>query len=122
WLVAKKGPWLALGAAMGLLALTRENALVFIVVLAIWILTTTEKRALILFAAGLSLILLPVAVRNYSVGGGFYLTTSQFGTNFYIGNNAKADGTYASLRMGRGSPEFERQDAIDLAQAAMQRT
>ena len=33
-------------------------------------------------------MLLPVAIRNYSVGGGFYLTTSQFGSNLYIGNHA----------------------------------
>jgi hypothetical protein len=32
------------------------------------------------------------------------LTTSQFGPNFYIGNNAGADGSYQSLRFGRGSP------------------
>ena len=114
--------WVMLGVALGLLSLTRENALVFIVVIAIWIITTADRRTLIPFGAGLVIILLPVAVRNYSVGGGFYLTTSQFGTNFYIGNNPKADGTYASLRFGHGSPEFERQDAIDLAQAAMQRT
>jgi hypothetical protein len=50
-------------------------------------------------------------------GGGFFLTTSQFGPNFYIGNNPSADGTYQSLRFGRGAPEFERQDATELAEA-----
>ena len=57
-----------------------------------------------------------------SVGGGFYLTTSQFGPNFYIGNNPHADGTYLSLRFGRGAPEFERQDATELAERALGRT
>jgi Tfp pilus assembly protein PilF len=59
-----------------------------------------------------------VAARNYAVGGGFYLTTSQFGPNFYIGNHAGSDGTYVSLRPGRGAPEFERQDATELAERA----
>ena len=133
WLVSRivsagaKAPalqWLMLGVALGLLAITRENALVFIVVIVVWMFLGTQGtvRTLSTFALGLAIVLLPVASRNYAVGGGFYLTTSQFGTNFYIGNNPKADGTYASLRFGRGSPEFERQDAIDLAQAAMQRT
>jgi tetratricopeptide (TPR) repeat protein len=72
--------------------------------------------------AGLALVLVPVAARNYAVGGGFYLTTSQFGPNFYIGNNPQADGTYASLRPGRGAPEFERQDATDLAERALGRS
>ncbi|MCC7178030.1 MAG: tetratricopeptide repeat protein [Acidobacteria bacterium] len=71
---------------------------------------------------GLTLLLLPVLVRNYSVTGGVYLTTSQFGPNFYIGNNPGADGTYASLRPGRGAPEYERQDATELAERALQRT
>ena len=77
--------------------------------------------AALAFVAGLAMVLLPVAGRNYAVGGGFYLTTAQFGPNFYIGNNAQSDGTYASLRPGRGAPEYERQDATDLAEIAMGR-
>ena len=61
----------------------------------------------------------PVVGRNYSVDGGFYLTTSQFGSNFYIGNNPNADGTYASIRFGRGAPEFERLDAKEVAEEAV---
>ena len=74
------------------------------------------------FVLGLGVVLLPVVVRNYAVTGGFYLTTSQFGPNFYIGNNPAADGTYMSLRPGRGAPEFERQDATELAERARQRS
>ncbi|MFN7984950.1 MAG: tetratricopeptide repeat protein, partial [Vicinamibacterales bacterium] len=70
------------------------------------------------FLVGLAMVLLPVAVRNYAVAGGFYLTTSQFGPNFYIGNNPQADGSYASLRFGRGAPEYERLDATELAEHA----
>jgi len=123
--------WLWLGLAMGGLALTRENALVFIVVLLAWALlgigqrrTTNAKRLKRagLFLAGLAMVLVPVAARNAYVGGGFYVTTSQFGPNFYIGNNPTADGTYQSLRFGRGAPEYERQDATDLAERALGRT
>jgi tetratricopeptide (TPR) repeat protein len=110
--------WLALGAAMGALALTRENALVFIGVIVIWTWWQRERKiAIAAFVAGLAMVLLPVAVRNYAVDGGFYLTTSQFGSNFYIGNNPQADGTYASIRFGRGAPEFERIDATEVAEA-----
>ena len=68
------------------------------------------------------MVLVPVAARNAYVGGGFYITTSQFGPNFYIGNNPSADGTYQSLRFGRGAPEYERQDATELAERALGRT
>jgi tetratricopeptide (TPR) repeat protein len=133
WLVAavvagrsRPRTWLALGLAMGGLSLTRENALVFIAVIIGWALVRAvpwrdRMRTAALFVAGLAIVLLPVAVRNQVVGGQFFITTSQFGPNFYIGNNARADGTYASLREGHGSPEYERQDATDLAQAALGR-
>lgn len=107
----------ALGAAMGLLALTRENALLLIAVVAIW-LWFSNRRAIVYFAAGLVIVFAPVVARNHSVDGGFYLTTSQFGSNFYIGNNPSADGTYASIRFGRGSPEYERIDATEIAEEA----
>ncbi len=115
--------WLGLGLAMGALSLTRENALVFIAVILAWaaLRPRSRREGLVtgaVFLAGLAIVLLPVAVRNQVVGGQFFITTSQFGPNFYIGNNARADGTYGSLREGRGSPEYERQDATDLAEQA----
>src|SRR5262249_60954262 len=67
-------------------------------------------------------LLVPVATRNAYVAGGFYITTSQAGPNFYIGNNPQSDGTYQSLRFGRGAPEYERQDATELPQQALGRT
>jgi len=129
WLISRiavrlKPDFFFLGLALGGLSLTRENALVFVVVIAIWTLARTRDalgarvRQLGLFAAGLALVLVPVAARNAMVGGGFYVTTAQFGPNFYIGNHAGADGTYQSLRAGRGAPEYERQDATELAEHA----
>ncbi len=123
WLVSRGEWWVALGAVLGALALTRENALVFIAVIAVWLWSRPDRRfALASAAAGLALVLLPVMARNYAVGGGFYITTSQFGPNLYIGNNPNADGTYASIRFGRGSPEFERTDATEVAETSVGRT
>jgi tetratricopeptide (TPR) repeat protein len=115
--------FLGLGLAVGGLSLTRENAMVFLVVIVVWTLARagtlrSRMRLAGAFAVGVALVLVPVATRNAVVGGGFYVTTSQFGPNLYIGNHTGADGTYAPLRFGRGSPEYERQDATDLAQRA----
>ncbi|MBN1670417.1 MAG: tetratricopeptide repeat protein [Kiritimatiellae bacterium] len=117
------------GLALGLLALTRENALAFVPLVALWPWFRLRERParfrlrlIVFFAAGLALVLLPVAWRNVRVGGEFHITTSQFGPNFYIGNNEQADGMYVPLREGRGSPEFERADATELAEAALGRT
>jgi tetratricopeptide (TPR) repeat protein len=150
WLIAGNPRWLPLGLAVGGLILTRENALVFVPVILAWAIffsvgPTVQFSAVHrfaassqlagpptplrfglrpagLFALGVTLVLLPVVVRNSIAGGGFYLTTSQFGPNFFIGNHAGADGTYQSLRYGRGDPEYERQDATELAEYALHRT
>ena len=138
--------WLWLGVAIGALTLTRENAVVFTVVIVVWAVTrstaenaeSAEKgtaprsrraprlvprwRPVAAFLLGAAIVVLPVAIRNSLVGGGFYITTSQFGPNLYIGNNPRADGSYQSLRYGRGAPEYERQDATEIAETAAGRS
>ena len=59
----------------------------------------------------------PVAARNRIAGGEFLPTTSQLGTNLYIGNNPAATGVYVPLRYGREEPAEEQQDARELAEA-----
>jgi tetratricopeptide (TPR) repeat protein len=122
---SQKKWWLAAGVVLGLLALTRENALVFFPIVLVWLFiawqgelwkTRLQWAGLVLF--GLAAILLPVGFRNLSVGGEFHLTTSQFGPNFYMGNSKTATGFYEPLREGRGSALFEREDATTLAEQA----
>jgi tetratricopeptide (TPR) repeat protein len=113
-----------LGVALGGFMLTRENALILVAPVLLWLLLQRSiawrPRAALAacFVGGLAVVLLPVAGRNAAVGGGFYLTTSQFGPNFYIGNNPQADGTYRALRPRRGRAQLERQDATDIAEQA----
>jgi tetratricopeptide (TPR) repeat protein len=117
--------WFATGVILGGLALTRENALAFAPVLLVVIAARFRAggwaRAAASLLLGLVLMLLPVSVRNWSVGGEFHLTTAQFGPNFYIGNNPAATGIYQPLRYGRGDPRYERLDATELAEAAVGR-
>ena len=117
------GRWIGIGALAGALCLTRENALILVAALGLWL--WLERRArpgwlrqAALVGAGVALVLAPVALRNGVVGGGWHLTTSQLGPNFYIGNGAEADGAYRPLRYGRGDAAFERDDATMLAEAA----
>lgn len=128
--LTKPGPvkWIVAGAILGLLGLTRENSLLWVPVIMIWIWISFSSfsiaRRLVwsgLFLAGLCVTLLPVGARNQKVGGQFVLTTSQFGPNFYIGNSPHATGTYVPLRAGRADPLFERADAQQLAEQALGR-
>lgn len=122
---ARQRDLLLTGVALGLLALTRENSMIWLPIVLVW-LALRERQALASFARtraaplllGVTLVLGPVALRNYAVSGQLIVTTSQFGQNFYIGNNPDADGTYRSLRFGHGGAQFERTDAIELAEQA----
>ena len=123
---ARGASWWWLGAAFGALVLTRENALVFAAVLLPWILWRSRpatgragRRRLAgaaFFLLGSAAVLLPVALRNLAVGGELHLTTSQLGPNLYIGNHRGASGVYEPLRPGRGSFEYERLDATEIAE------
>jgi tetratricopeptide (TPR) repeat protein len=115
--------WLAAGAALGLLSLARENALILLVPLLLWIAfaARAQWKPATALIGGCAVVLLPVAVRNRAVGGEWVLTTSQFGPNFYIGNHAGAAGTYQALAVGHGSAVDEREDATRLAEQAAAR-
>jgi len=117
--------WLSAGAILGLLGLSRENALILAVVVPVWIAIYFSEQTLNYrvawtgwFLAGLLLVLIPVGLRNLAAGGEFKLTTSQFGANFFIGNNPAADGTYGSVHKIIGEPNLEGSDARRLAERA----
>lgn len=111
------------GGVVGLVVLTRENALVWVPVLGLWVWLSGRSRAtrargggLGAYAVGLALVLAPVGVRNKMVGGEWSVSTFQSGANFYIGNHRGSDGRYAPLVRGHESPAFERRDAAALAE------
>jgi tetratricopeptide (TPR) repeat protein len=130
------GTAFAAGVVLGCLSLTRENALVLIPAVAAWLawiartqdaprgaglvakLSGMRMRLVVPLLLGSSLMLAPVALRNYRVGHDLVLTTSQFGANFYVGNNEAADGLYEPLVWGHGSYPEEHRDAIELAEQA----
>ncbi|MGH7789680.1 MAG: glycosyltransferase family 39 protein, partial [Candidatus Binatia bacterium] len=121
--------WMTGGLVLGILALTRENALALVpttllVIAAGWHAGPPGARRAPAVAAlllGVTLVLSPVTLRNHSFSGEWHLTTAQFGPNFFIGNHAGATGIYAPLRYGRGDALYERQDATELAEAALGR-
>jgi Flp pilus assembly protein TadD len=110
--------WFAAGAALGLLALTRENALLLAIPILVW----APSRARVQFAATALVVLLGVGARNLAVGGEFHVTTAQSGPNLYIGNHPGAPGWYEALVAGHGSAADERDDAARLARQARGRS
>lgn len=110
---------LGLGVLVGLGALLRGNVVLLAPLLVLWPGLAARRRdgaarALGLVAAtaaGVLLVLGPVAVRNAVVGGELALTTSGAGTNVYGGNNAQNPyGRATEFDWVRGIPEYEADD------------
>lgn len=116
------------GVVLGLLMLNRENARILAPCILVWLLIyfrdqswSTRFASAAIFTGAIMLVLLPVGLRNYRVGGEFLISTSQLGPNLYIGNHHGAQGAYEPLVAEHGSAAFEREDAIRLAEAALGR-
>ncbi len=143
--------FLCVGLLTGLASLNRENALIWIPILVLWVWflggtwrsrrtmaakepvpygrgsdqggSVSERlRVSAALLFGVACVLGPVTIRNGVIGGVWSVTTYQAGSNFYIGNSRTADGRYRPLVRGHETPEFERADATRLAEAAEGRT
>ncbi len=119
----------ALGVVLAALTLNRENARVVYVVVVPWLLLYFRDAAMLrrgawvaAFLIASTAVLLPVAWRNHRIDGEWFLSTSQFGPNFFIGNHPGASGLYAPLVAGRGDARAERVDATRLAEAELGRS
>jgi tetratricopeptide (TPR) repeat protein len=124
-------PAVAAGAAVGLLALNRPNALAYGLAAAAffalqpWRRTdppSAAPRVMVSlrraapFVIGMLLVLAPNALRNYAVSGEIILVSSHGGLNFYIGNGPEADGTYRRVSGIRSSIAGQAEDAMRLAE------
>ena len=121
------GKSLAVGIILGLLMLTRENSILWVPIVPLWIwfqrsvMKRIKLQAIASYLTGLLLILFPVAARNASLGGEWSPTTFQAGPNFYIGNHQASNGLYRPLVQGHETPMYERADAQRLAEEALGR-
>lgn len=120
------GRWLGAGVLLGILVLLRENALLVIPFLLPLAWSREARMAGLLrrggaLVGGVVLALLPVMLRNGLVGGDFLPTTFQGGTNFYIGNNPQADGTYQPIVPGKQIPALERKEPVRVAEQTLGR-
>jgi 4-amino-4-deoxy-L-arabinose transferase-like glycosyltransferase len=120
------GDWAIWSVVFGFAVLTRGNALLFLPVLVAWIGLDRDRsiaRRLTTVACamgGVALVLVPVAARNYAVGGDLVLLNSQGGQNFYIGNFRENDtGAYRAPPFLRASPEHEEDDFAREAEVAV---
>jgi hypothetical protein len=109
-------PWNAFFAAatLALAMLVRENLIVLVPIIPLWIYKQKEigdrMKKILLFLAGVVVVILPVTLMNYSATGGFVTLTSGGGELFYIGNNEDADATYKAPDFVRPGIENKHED------------
>lgn len=115
WLGGSPFTWAWTGVVFSLVALLRENFLIFLPFLALAAGFRSPRQRIVSALSvllGASAVLFPVAWHNARTGAGWLPTTFQGGVNFWIGNHPGADGTYRPLTPGREIPRLERQEAL----------
>ena len=91
--------WYALGGFIfGIQVCNRPNVALPALAIALLLAVTRRRQAAAAFSIAAALALVPVSVRNIVVAGYWSpVTASHGGLNFYIGNNADADGSYRAV-------------------------
>jgi len=107
--------YLISGMLLGFSAHLRPSVLLFVPVALVWLYSEKDIKKAILFAAGILILLLPVGIRNYKVGGEFIMTTAHGGMNFFTGNSKYCLGPYTPMPFARTDPEVEQQDFLNEA-------
>ncbi|HVZ93255.1 MAG TPA: glycosyltransferase family 39 protein, partial [Phycisphaerales bacterium] len=128
--------WLVAGALLGLLVLTRQNALALLplVIVGVAVSRSQTQRAqstdqkgsaamprLLAVGAvliGFALAVSPWVARNKMVTDEFVLSTPNMGQNFWMGNDPRSTGTYMSFQRGKVNPEHEQAEWVKEAEAA----
>ena len=121
---SRRSWWFLSGMIFGLLPLLRGNVLLVLPFVFLGLALEIRHRRVDAARLGIWLLgvacgVLPATVHNAIAAFDFVPTTYQGGTMFFIGNRAGADGSYASLRPGRGHPKQEQYDAITMAETAV---
>lgn len=88
--------WVAAGAAGGLLALNRPNALLCVAAVAVALAVGRARPAVALLVGTAAIVALPLA-RNVIVSGEPVLISSHGGLNFLVGNGPGANGVYRAI-------------------------
>ncbi|HKW00254.1 MAG TPA: glycosyltransferase family 39 protein [Vicinamibacterales bacterium] len=110
------------GAVCGLFMLNRPNVLVAVVGLVLVLAIAQRWRTALLLAAGVLIALLPVGIRNAVVAHEASLLPSHGGLNFYIGNNADANGLFRMVPGVSPTIEGQARDTRRVAEAALKRS
>lgn len=98
--------------------LVRESLVLWIPLTLLVLGRQVGARAALVGAGGVLCALIPLFAHNQRAGAPLLATSSNFGSNLWIGNHEGADGLYTGMLVGRGGAEYEQEDALRLAEVS----
>lgn len=113
--VERPWPWIAAGAAIGVLALCVPAALLLAAMAALWLAAQRRVRPAFLLACGAALGIAPALLHNIAAGD-LLPVSGQGGITFYQGNNAQAGGLFMPPPGFTGSPEHQAEEERTIAE------
>jgi tetratricopeptide (TPR) repeat protein len=96
--------YLTIGLLIGLTALARPTVLIILPAVMLYLFVANYRAVakksgrlvdIVIMLAGMLALILPITIRNYALSGDPVMISYQGGVNFWIGNNAEADGKTA---------------------------
>ncbi len=115
------GWYAAAGMAFGVQTLNRPNVLIPAAAIVVLLAIARRWRPSAALAIGIAIALAPITIRNLAVSGDWSPVSSHGGLNFYIGNNAEADGTYRHVPGITADITGQQEDARRVAEASVGR-
>jgi tetratricopeptide (TPR) repeat protein len=119
--VPGRGRMFLAGICLGLAALLQENLLLLAPFVALFLLLRggpgrlDRLASIAVFGLGAVLVVLPVTLINYRIGGELVLTSSRGGLNFYFGNSRGASGTFPDMGGASQDPELLKAESRTMA-------
>jgi tetratricopeptide (TPR) repeat protein len=118
------GPWVVAGLVAGALALVNAASLLFLPLGIAWIASDHARSVAAragraaAFVVAATIVVAPVAVRNFRAGGGNVLVADNGGITFWQANNPAAVGVYSTPEGFSGSIATQRDESRRLASEA----
>lgn len=137
WVLLQAGDspilWLAGGASLGLLGIARPNMLLAAPLVLLWCLASLWKKkerlglhpllAAALLVLGTAIPIAPVTVRNVLESKEFIPIASEWGLNFFVGNNPESKGTNSTPpSLNIGAIENQSEESHRIAEEALGRS
>lgn len=117
--------WCVVGMLIGLTSLVIPNFMIFVPLLYATVIRESVSKktitAMLAFSIGLAIIVAPVAIRNYYIGGDWVLISYNGGVNFFLGTDKETDGGLKRSNLIEQVPIKEESSTVSFAEKSLRK-